>query len=439
MHFFNTDRRLILPFMFIIFVFVICMYLVVNTYHRAPADFENLKTARTQLDQIETLLTPTGVKGNESFQLAEAAGKNLQAFINAYEKRNRENHTFVLTVILVCLGVTLLCFLFIYFRLPKATAQIVGQETDLEGFRASLDGEIIPQLHLLENNIVQMPEKLTEIQSISRENKDQARGIFDSAGIVHGNIKRVANAMKQASGNLMLISSAAEGITGSINEIVKNSENAKAVTQEAVAETRSTTAKVAELEKAANSIDSVSNTINEISEQTNLLALNATIEAARAGEAGKGFAVVAKEVKVLAQQTADATEDIRRKVEHINTITKEMVTQIEQISDTIHNSNEMVTSIALAVENQSVSTREIADNVAQASQGISEVSGKVSANLEFVSGILNNIKTVEERSEILSVEADGTIQSSREQVALSEALGRLMADLSAASQVKKGQ
>jgi methyl-accepting chemotaxis protein len=119
-------------------------------------------------------------------------------------------------------------------------------------------------------------------------------------------------------------------------------------------------------------------------------------------------------------------------VEHINTITKEMVTQIEQISDTIHNSNEMVTSIALAVENQSVSTREIADNVAQASQGISEVSGKVSANLEFVSGILNNIKTVEERSETLSVEADGTIQSSLEQVAISEALGRLMADLSAA-------
>jgi methyl-accepting chemotaxis protein len=418
--------------MFTIFVFVMCMYLVVNTYDSAPADFEKLKTARAQLDQIQTLLTPTGVKGDESFQLAEAGGKNLQAFINAYEKRNQANHTFVLTVMLACLGVTLLCFLFICFRLLKATAQIVEQETDSAGFRTSLDGEIIPQLHLLENNIVQMPEKLTEIQSISRENKNQAKGIFDSAGIVHGNIKRVANAMKQASGNLMLISSAAEGITGSINEIVKNSENAKAVTQEAVAETRNTTAKVGELKKAANSIDSVSNTINEISEQTNLLALNARIEAARAGDAGKGFAVVANEVKLLARQTADATEDIRRKVEHINTITKEMVTQIEQISDTIHNSNEMVTSIALAVENQSVSTREIADNVAQASQGISEVSGKVSANLEFVSGILNNIKTVEERSETLSVEADGTIQSSLEQVAISEALGRLMADLSAA-------
>jgi len=75
------------------------------------------------------------------------------------------------------------------------------------------------------------------------------------------------------------------------------------------------------LGSAAQEIDRVTETITEISSQTNLLALNATIEAARAGEAGKGFAVVAGEIKELARQTADATEDIKRRISGIQAST----------------------------------------------------------------------------------------------------------------------
>ena len=117
--------------------------------------------------------------------------------------------------------------------------------------------------------------------------------------------------------------------------------------------------------------------IGAIASQTNLLALNATIEAARAGEAGRGFAVVASEVKGLASQTAKATEEIAGQVAAIQSATGDCVTAIGGISDTIREISGIATTIAAAVEEQDLATREIARSVQQAAAGTSEVSVNV--------------------------------------------------------------
>jgi hemerythrin-like metal-binding protein len=129
----------------------------------------------------------------------------------------------------------------------------------------------------------------------------------------------------------------------------------------------------------------VTETITEISEQTNLLALNATIEAARAGEAGKGFAVVANEIKELARQTAQATQDIKDKVKGIQDSTTGTSLEIVEISKVIHHVNDIVTSIASSVDEQARATAEIAGNVSQASIGIQEVNVNV-AQCSLVAG-----------------------------------------------------
>ena len=131
------------------------------------------------------------------------------------------------------------------------------------------------------------------------------------------------------------------------------------------------------MQLAATTNNTMTKLDTSIAEQTNLLSLNATIEAARAGEAGKGFAVVANAVKELAKQTASATETIRRKIDVTQNDIRDSVAAISRISHTIEQINDFQNSIAGAVEEQTVVTRDISRNVADAAKGTSEIAGNI--------------------------------------------------------------
>lgn len=188
----------------------------------------------------------------------------------------------------------------------------------------------------------------------------------------------VAAAVEQTSMNVKSVASAADQMIVTIEEISSRSEKANKSTKEAVNMAQNASAKVDELRHIVQEIGKVTETITDISDQTNLLALNATIEAARAGEAGKGFAVVANEIKELANQTAQATYEIKAKIEGIQSSTAETIHQIGQITDTVTGVNDLVGDIFAAIDEQARTTKEIGGNVSQASQGIQEVAENVS-------------------------------------------------------------
>ncbi len=179
----------------------------------------------------------------------------------------------------------------------------------------------------------------------------------------------MAASLTQMSQNVNLVATSVEQMTAAIGEVARSAEQAARVADEAAQLVQNTNQEISQLGRTADGIGQVIEVIQDIAEQTKLLALNATIEAARAGDAGKGFAVVATEVKELARQTAEATDDIRQRVEGIQSSSGHAVSAVNRIADVVTRVNEASRTIASAVEEQSATTKEISKNLVQAAAG----------------------------------------------------------------------
>jgi methyl-accepting chemotaxis protein len=204
----------------------------------------------------------------------------------------------------------------------------------------------------------------------------------------------VSNSMERASANLTSVAGATEEMSSTVAEIASNSEKARVISEKAMAQAQTISVIMSELGKAAQEIGKVTETITDISAQTNLLALNATIEAARAGTAGKGFAVVANEIKELAKQTSEATEDIKAKIAGVQNSTTGAVQTIETITGVIKEIGNTVAGTAAAIEEQATVTKNVAGEIAQATSLVREVNDQVAQTASVSRSIASDIATV---------------------------------------------
>lgn len=261
----------------------------------------------------------------------------------------------------------------------------------------------------------------------SKSTADRANSVSVAAEEMSASATSVASGMELATTRLNSVATATEEMNSTIGEIASSAEKARSVTSHADEEARHVTSRIEELTKAAQAIGQVTQTITRISDQTRLLALNATIEAARAGASGKGFAVVANEIKELARQTANATEDIKTRISGIQSSTTETLDDLGRISVVISQVNEGVNSIASAIEEQSVAAKDIARNVGEAASEVTQASHQVSRISEVSRSLSEDFTSVNTSAREMTAGSEQILTSAGE---LSGLASRLQMEVS---------
>ena len=257
-----------------------------------------------------------------------------------------------------------------------------------------------------------MAETIKGIQRVSDEVSSAAEQVASSSNELADGATNQAAVVEELTAT----------VAGVAEQVEKNSQSAKQISSrvgnlgEAISESNSKmqemVASMNDINEASKEIDKIIATINEIASQTNLLALNASIEAARAGEAGKGFAVVANQVNLLADQSAKAAKESAvlietsvRAVKKGMTIADETATQLEEVAGNSKMITEEVADIADTLEKQTVEIQQINEGIEQINDVVqtnSATSQECAAASEQMSSEAENLREMIRRFKVAS-------------------------------------
>jgi methyl-accepting chemotaxis protein len=263
----------------------------------------------------------------------------------------------------------------------------------------------------------------TVVQSVTQtaaELESAAHSMLEISRTATEQTTAVAAASHEASESVQALAGNTSELAASIQEIGRQAEQSSAFAAAAATKAHQTDQAAQRLNEAGRKIVDVVEMIKSIASQTNLLALNATIEAARAGEAGRGFAVVASEVKELATQTTRALDVIAEHVNAIQSASGESISAIREITGMIEEINQVASSIAVAVTEQSAATQGISENVQQvaagtehASHGIAVVTSATANTGAAAEQVLAASKELTEQSMTMRARVDAFLQTVR--------------------------
>jgi methyl-accepting chemotaxis protein len=243
----------------------------------------------------------------------------------------------------------------------------------------------------------QIASMLSALRNAASALDERSQRLALSSSSVIGQTGSAVQATQSTATQINAIGSSVEELAASANTVSDETERSTIAAINAAERSNDMARNMVQLKTHTARVGEVLGMIQGIAAQTNLLALNATIEAARAGEHGRGFAVVAGEVKHLAHQTSQATQEISQLIASIELSTNDVASAIDSVNDVVGGLQTMSSMVGATVQEQHATLHEIAETVMRISHDATtsaDATKGITQAAEIASDIANDVSTL---------------------------------------------